>query len=380
MEHFSWEGCPLRWHACALPDGPAEIACLPGVPAPGEAHTALFTAARRVEAERVFVSGPGSAATALWAARGGADVVVWTEHAAEAAALQATCDRATVAARLHLHLQADFAGLSPASCDLALLHLPRGAALQAEALDLAAALLRPGGRLAFVGARQEGVKSALKLAQARFGHAGIVARKGGFHAGLAQRPVGEFALPELAFETTPVTVDAAPTSLVSCAGAFAAGRLDVGAAALIAGMAVEPGVRVLDLGCGTGLVGLAALRRGAEVLFSDVSARAVASTRRTLAANGYPHAEVHLACGAAACPAGAFDVVLANPPFHQGHGIDFEVAQRFVAESARALRGGGRLYLVANAFLPYAPWMEAHFFRVTTAWEDGRFRVWTGRT
>ena len=361
-----------------LPDGPVSIARLPGVPEPGLGHAALFAAARHVDATRVFVAGPGATATALWAARAGAAVTCWTENAAEGQALAASFAQNRLPTPQSL-VQADFAGLEPASCEAAFIHLPRGRALQDEALRLAAAMLIPGGRLVFVGATNEGVKSALQQANAIFGQAGIVVRKGGYHAGLAQRPDGDFPLPQVHRAEQNIVVDGVPTRLVSYAGAFAAERLDDGAAALIAGMQITPGARVLDLGCGTGLVGLAALRRGAHAVLTDVSARAVLSAQETLTANGYPGVPVAHACGAATMGTATFDAVIANPPFHQGKGIHFEAAQMFIQEASRVLKAGGMLYLVANAFLGYEPWLRVHFNKVQPVWEDKRFRVWEAR-
>jgi 16S rRNA (guanine1207-N2)-methyltransferase len=359
-----------------LPDGAVTLVRLPGVPEPGPATDVLLQAARRVTEERVFVMGPSATATALWAARQGGMVTYWTENMAEAESLEASFRLNHRLPHPHVVLQADFSGLTPASYALALVHVPRGRALQTEALALAAALLRPGGRLAFVGATREGIKGAHKEAQRIFGHAGIVVRKGGYHAGLAQRPEGTFPLPDIGYEARAIVVDDCATQLVSCPGVFAWDRLDDGAAALIAGMEIAPGADVLEIGCGTGLPGLAALRRGAEVTCVDVSARAVASARRTLAANGYPEAPVWLSQGAAAVQGRTFDTVITNPPFHQGHGVDFEVAHGFVREAAGVLRYGGHLYLVANAFLKYAPWLRESFAKVDVAWEDRRFKVW----
>ncbi|MBN2003696.1 MAG: class I SAM-dependent methyltransferase [Anaerolineae bacterium] len=387
-----------------LPDGPALIVRWPGVPAPGPADQALWMAARAVPpGARVFVAGPGATSGALWAARSGAETLCWTDNVAEAESLRATLthhhfecalptpdaahqnaahqnaahqNAAHQNAPHRIFVQADFTGITPESCETALLYLPRGRERQVELLRLAGAILRPGGRLIFAGARNEGIKSALKQAQELFGQAGIVAHKGGYHAGLAQRQAGAFPIPELVCDETVVNIDETPAHLIACTGVFAAGRLDEGAASLIAGMRIQPGERVLDLGCGVGVVGLAALRRGAVVTCSDVSARATESTRRTLAANGYPQATVHLACGAAGLPDRGFDTVITNPPFHQGHGVDFEVAQLFVREAARVLRPGGRLFLVANSFLPYAPWLQKSFAKAGVAWENRRFRVW----
>ncbi|MBN2391906.1 MAG: class I SAM-dependent methyltransferase [Anaerolineae bacterium] len=364
-----------------LPDGPITIIRLPGVPEPGVGNTALFAAARNVAAARqgdalhVFVAGPGAIATALWIARAGAALTYWTENAAEGQSLTASFIHNRLPAG-QCFAQADFAGLEPATCEAAFLHLPRGRELQDEALRLMAAMLRPGGQLIFVGATHEGVKSALRQARTLFGQAGIVVRKGGYHAGLARRPDGDFPLPIVQRTERDVVVDGVTTQLVGYTGTFAPDRLDDGAATLIAGMQIPSGARVLDLGCGTGLVGLTALRRGAHVTLTDVSARAVLSAQETLAANGYPDIPITHVCGATTVETATIDVVVTNPPFHQGHGLHFETAQFFIEEAARVLKAGGKLYLVANAFLGYEPWLWARFARVQQVLADRRFRVW----
>jgi len=72
---------------------------------------------------------------------------------------------------------------------------------------------------------------------------------------------------------------------------------------------VGPGTRVLDVGCGSGALSVAAARAGATVVAVDVDPVAVEATRANAEANGVavvasttPLAEVE----------GAFDVVLAN--------------------------------------------------------------------
>ena len=363
-------------HTVTLPDGQMALRRAPGVPIAEKATVALLSAARRIEATRVFVMGPGITAAAVWAARSGAAITAWTENAAEAETLRGTFEVERLPPP-QLFLQDDFAGLNPGSCDTALCHLPRGRALQIEAWKTTAAMLRPGGRLVFSGATHEGVGSALADARSIFGRVGIVVRKGGVHAGLAERPpTGEFLLPEVPYETHMLTVEDMPTEVVGGTGVFAPDRLDMGAAALIAGMRIEAQMRALELGCGTGLVTLAALRRGADGAAVDVSARAVTATKRTLAANGYPDASVRLSIGAVAFSGRCFDVVLANPPFHKGHAVDMETAQLFITDARKALAPQGKLYLVANAFLKYEKWLRDHFAHVSCVWEDPRFRVW----
>jgi 16S rRNA (guanine1207-N2)-methyltransferase len=359
----------------ALPDGPATIALMPGISDLGPAHSALFAAVRTIPPGRVAVLGPGSVPTALWAARSGATVHHYIDSIAEAASLSATLSRNRLAA---VASRPDWQAVASAAetCDLALLHLPRGREHQQQLLQLAGALLLPGGRLIFVGAKNEGIRSAVHDAARIYGRAGVVSRKGGYHAAMATRPAAAMSPPQVLFTSHPIVVDGAQTNLVACAGAFAPDRLDGGAAALIAGMQIVPGTRLLDLGCGTGLVALAAARQGGDVIAADVSARAVASAQRTLAANGYPSTTVHLCCGAAAIDDATVDTVVTNPPFHKGHDVNFEVSQLFVREAARVLKPGGHVTLVANTHLDYERWLRQHFGSVATAHETNRFRVW----
>lgn len=74
------------------------------------------------------------------------------------------------------------------------------------------------------------------------------------------------------------------------------------------------GKRVLDLGCGTGVLGLLAWRRGAgEVVFSDIDDGAVRATRAACRANGLPRARVITSDLLASVPlTKPYDVVIAN--------------------------------------------------------------------
>lgn len=73
------------------------------------------------------------------------------------------------------------------------------------------------------------------------------------------------------------------------------------------------GRRVLDLGCGTGALGLIAHHRGAAaVTFSDIDDGSVRTTRETCVLNGYPQAMVLASDLLTSVPAEAVDVVVAN--------------------------------------------------------------------
>ncbi len=83
---------------------------------------------------------------------------------------------------------------------------------------------------------------------------------------------------------------------VSRPGVFSHRRVDGGARALLKTATVRPGDRVLELGCGSGVVSLAAAVRaeGVQVQAIDSNARAVECTRRGAELNGISNIAVQL--------------------------------------------------------------------------------------
>ncbi|WP_030245049.1 methyltransferase [Streptomyces sp. NRRL S-350] len=157
--------------------------------------------------------------------------------------------------------------------------------------------------------------------------------------------------------------DVGPVSgrtVVNHAGTFCAERLDIGTRFLLAHLpAPAPGARVVDLGCGNGVVGTAAALAGpgAEVLFVDESHQAVASAEETFRANLGPDAPAEFLAADALAPevvaAGSVDLVLNNPPFHSHQATTDATAWRMFTGAKRALRPGGELWVVGNRHLGY---------------------------
>ena len=262
--------------------------------------------------------------------------------------------------------------------DLILSHLPRGRAVIQALIRDAAIALKPGGRFYFVAHKRAGIKGAIDYVKQTLGQAVTVCQKAGYHVALAEKrqplaaKVSQKASDNL--HIFDITLDGVPTKLASRPGVFAWDRLDEGTAALAGSMDVLPGESVLDLGCGAGLLALAAARRGGRVTAVDADLRAIDSARRTLAANG-AEGEVLISDWAHAVLDRRFDVVLCNPPFHQGTGVEYDVARQMVRDAATVLRSGGRFCLVSNAFLRYEREMKDRFAVVEEVFNDRRYRV-----
>ena len=267
--------------------------------------------------------------------------------------------------------------------DAALLDLPRGRDHVRAYLWTVGMTLRPGGRLYLAGSNHFGAKSAIRDAEALFGSAPVLGFKGGCRIALATRPEA-LTLPSEWANTFPwqpqMRLLARPEgqyTIVTMPGVFSWEHLDDGSALLLDHLGVEPGSDVLDIGCGTGIIGMVAARMGAaQVTLTDDDLLAVRCARASILAND-------LADRCAALPGDVtepvrdrqFDLVLSNPPFHEGGEVTAGIAGRIIREAYTVLRPGGRLRLVANRFLPYDRVMGEVFGTVTVVAATGRYVV-----
>lgn len=70
-----------------------------------------------------------------------------------------------------------------------------------------------------------------------------------------------------------------------------------------------------------------------------------------------------------------YDLVIMNPPFHQGHAAEPGLGQAMIKAAAHALRGGGQLLLVANRGLPYEAILAEDFREHGETCRNARFKV-----
>ncbi len=154
--------------------------------------------------------------------------------------------------------------------------------------------------------------------------------------------------PGVAFVRKPVraSIWGRDLELVSGSGVFAQGRLDSGTAVLLRETQPPEGVgRVLDLGCGWGVIGvvLALAVPRVEVTCVDVNERALALTRENAVAHGVADRVV------AVTPDGVdesttYDEIWSNPPIRIGKPALHELLLRWLPR----LAPGGRAVLVVN--------------------------------
>jgi 16S rRNA (guanine1207-N2)-methyltransferase len=143
-----------------------------------------------------------------------------------------------------------------------------------------------------------------------------------------------------------VTLRGRSWTFQTAGGVFARRGLDAGTRLLIETMQVSGVDRVLDLGCGYGAIGLvaAALAPRGRVWMIDANQRAAALAQANAAENRIGNVVVLARDSAAAIRDGSMDVVVTNPPIRAGR----RAVAAFVDDAWRALRPGGRFYLVAR--------------------------------
>ncbi|HBT5794631.1 16S rRNA (guanine(1207)-N(2))-methyltransferase, partial [Klebsiella pneumoniae] len=101
---------------------------------------------------------------------------------------------------------------------------------------------------------------------------------------------------------------------------------------------------------------------------------AVEASRATLAANGL--AGDVFASNVFSEVNGRFDMIISNPPFHDGLQTSLEAAQALIRGAVRHLNSGGELRIVANAFLPYPQVLDETFGFHEVIAQTGRFKVY----
>jgi 16S rRNA (guanine1207-N2)-methyltransferase len=127
---------------------------------------------------------------------------------------------------------------------------------------------------------------------------------------------------------------------------FAPRAVDAGTLAMLSCVRFEPGDKVLDLGCGYGVVGVVAAKTiGADnVWLLDKDPLAVEIATRNLAANGVAGAHVAVSDGFRDFRETGFTKIVSNPPYH----TDFSTPKHFIEKGFNRLAIGGRMFVVTK--------------------------------
>ena len=154
-------------------------------------------------------------------------------------------------------------------------------------------------------------------------------------------------------------------------GLFSPGHVDRGTRAMLSAVELAPGQRVMDLGCGCGVVGIVAAKKCGEenVVMADVDPAAVETARENALRNDVGGVKVVCSDGFDAIDETGFDWILSNPPYQS----DFAVAKRFIEKGFNRLRPGGQMAMVTKRLDWYRNKLRAVFGGVQVRQIDGYF-------
>lgn len=160
-------------------------------------------------------------------------------------------------------------------------------------------------------------------------------------------------------------------ALESRKGLFSPKHIDRGTIAMLSHVHFASGMRIMDLGCGCGVVGIAAAKIAGEenVFMSDADPNAVEIARRNAERNGVGGVSLYISDGFQSVDASGFDLILSNPPYQ----TDFSVAKGFIEKGFNRLKIGGKLYMVTKRREWYKNKMIAVFGGVEIRETDGYF-------
>lgn len=249
-----------------------------------------------------------------------------------------------------------------------LLFWPKSVALGQWWLNTLCATLPDSYRLAVVGEQHGGIKRVPKLLQTM----GMIATKEDNARRCALVSTSVAARVQADDGWTQFT--AKGLTLASHPGVFGHGKLDEGTAMLLDTLPEKLSGRVLDVGCGGGIIAATLAKRGLNVTAVDVSHFALEATRRTLTLNGVDATVV--GSDMLGSVEGRFDAIISNPPFHQARDMDIGPALTLFDQGPDHLLRHGIMFIVANAFLPYKGPLSDQFSQVDELASNGRFRVY----
>ncbi|MEM7572393.1 MAG: methyltransferase [Bacteroidota bacterium] len=156
-------------------------------------------------------------------------------------------------------------------------------------------------------------------------------------------------------------------------GVFSAQHIDYGTQFLLDSWAslprladMPPPQRILDMGCGNGVIGHQLLLRYPEARLEafDSSFLAVYSAQYNLTQLVADQNWEVFPASSIPADRGQYDLIISNPPFHDGHRNTIDPSLQLFRQAATHLKADGSLVLVANRHLNYSTHLSKLFTKV----------------
>ncbi|MBP2236000.1 16S rRNA (guanine1207-N2)-methyltransferase [Sinorhizobium kostiense] len=238
---------------------------------------------------------------------------------------------------------------------------------------------RTGALIVVAGAKEDGIQP-LRKKIARFGWDGDSMPKYHGVAFWFTRPddVSEAAA---RLAKVPVRVDGV---FEASPGMFSHDRVDAGSELLASRLPRDFTGHAADFGAGWGYLSVKLAEaspglKGIDLFEADYEALEAARVNMATNASSTP-ARFYWHDLTAEETRDKYDLIVMNPPFHEGHAAEPALGAAMIRAAAKALKHGGRLMLVANRGLPYEQVLSETFQQSGETCRNARFKVlWAKR-
>lgn len=163
------------------------------------------------------------------------------------------------------------------------------------------------------------------------------------------------------------------------AGSFSHDRIDPGSELLVSRLPTDFDGNAADFGAGWGYLSVmlaARSPRTARIDLFEADHRSLEFARENVA-NNCPGLTARFFWQdlVSEPPKEKYDLIIMNPPFHEGHVTEPGLGQAFIKTAAAALATGGELLLVANRGLPYETVLSSSFRSTGEVCRNARYKV-----
>jgi len=240
-------------------------------------------------------------------------------------------------------------------------------------------VLQANGKLWICGYKNEGIKTYIEKAAVLFGCEKNIQKDGmSYSSQLIKNSDSGTVLNDDHYSMLRDCIIIGEKTLLSKPGQFGWNKIDEGSEFLIdtLGELLSPHAfqHCLDLGCGYGYLTCASQHLNIQMrTLTDNNAAALATAKANcerLAIN----ARV-IASDAGEKLENQFDLILCNPPFHQGFSIDEDLTDKFLRNAAKLLLPAGVAYFVVNQFIALEKKAQPYFKSINLIARNKSFKV-----
>jgi len=264
--------------------------------------------------------------------------------------------------------------ISGTDFDMALILMTRHKGQNENFVAEALSRLKPGGRVVLAGSKEDGVQSLRK----RLNGLGLETE----HLAKYHAQAFWFTRPQ---DPSSLIADlrAKPSfvadKFVTAPGMFSHGEVDAGSLYLARYLPKDYRKHAADFGAGWGYltVALAELSPGIEGIDLYEADHAALQAARKNVDHLCPKLETryHWLDLAREEVKARYDLIVMNPPFHEGHAAEPHLGQALIRRAAESLRAGGELIMVANRGLPYEPVLKEAFRSSGETARNARYKI-----